>query len=87
MALRLAVFLAAVIALPFAYWQFQLHQVLKQPETTDALRAMCANLDKTMEKVAHEAGRPVGVNQDALDYRLSECDEMGFELTTGSVDE
>lgn len=87
MALRLAIFLSAVIALPFAYWQFQLHQVLKPASTTEELAAMCKNLDATVATVEEEAGRPIGTDKEALAERLSECDEMSIELTTGSVPE
>lgn len=87
MALRLALFLAAVIALPFLVWQFELYRVLGPTESTEALLAKCENLEETLAKVERSAGGTVGVTRDQLEGRISECDEMGVELTTGSVGE
>ncbi len=87
MALRLAVLLGALIALPFAYWQLQLHEVLRPTADTATLEKQCENLDETFDAVAREAGKPIGLNKEALDYRRSECEEMGFEIKTGSIPE
>ena len=87
MALRLSVLLGAAIALPFGVWQFQLHQVVKPAKTTEELAAMCGKLDGTLAKIAKESGQDMVIDDEALDYRLSECDEMGIEMTTGSVAE
>lgn len=87
MALRLAVFLGAVIALPFAYWQFQFHEVLGQAATTEELAAKCEKLDDTLAAARKSIGLTVSERDKALDYRLSECDEMGIEVTTGSIGE
>jgi hypothetical protein len=84
MALRLALLLAAVLALPFAYWQLQLHQVLYDSASTDKLEQQCLELNETVAKVRDEAGRPIGANSQALEDKRIECDEMGIE-TTGSI--
>lgn len=86
MAVRLALFVAAVVALPFAYWQFEMHEVVGKAYTTEELAAKCDKLAETLAKVKKEAGSYIGTSKDALDYRISECDEMGVDVTTGSID-
>lgn len=87
MALRLAMFVAAVIALPFAYWQFEMHEVVGKADTTEELAAKCGKLAETLAKVKKDAGSYIGTSREAIDYRISECDEMGVDVTTGSIDE
>lgn len=85
MALGLAVVLGVATALPFAYWHFQMHEVVGSVQTTEELAAKCDQLAATLAKVQKEAGRTIGASKDDLDYRISECDEMGVDVTTGSI--
>ena len=78
MAIRLAILLALVIGVTFAYWQYQVHTALEAAKVDAVGADQCEDLEET-DALAKEGDASAGdVDEAALQARLDACAAQGF---------
>lgn len=78
MAIRLAILLAVVIGVTFAYWQYQVRTALEAAKVDAVSADQCEDLEETDALAKDGDASAQDVDEAALQARLDACAAAGF---------